>query len=187
MRKTMKFLHTVSSAGLVGGMAAYMVILVGANPASIEAYADLRASISAISNYLLLPSLGIALVTGLLAMVVHKPYIEKAWVWVKAALGILMFKGVLTIISAKADYATSVSAKVASGEVPASALDGLLLYEWYTLAAVMVLSIANFVLGVWRPRLTRQKKPAHSKKHRPAVVAAAEEAPMIEDRARPAA
>jgi len=132
-----------------------MILLISAPEASPEAYAELRRYIAAISDYVLLPSLGVALLTGLASMAVHQPFQEKGWVWIKALLGILMFKGVLTIVSAKAAYAASMSLKIASGEAPPDALQSLLGLEWGTLIVVMVISILNVVLGVWRPRVMR--------------------------------
>ncbi|MEO1241977.1 MAG: DUF2269 family protein [Pseudomonadota bacterium] len=154
----MKILHTLAACGLIGGLGCYMIMLVAAPQAQSTpaAYADLRQSISVISNYVLLPSLALALVSGLLSMAVHQPFLDKGWVWIKALLGILMFKGVLTIVSAKADYAATVALRIANGEAPADALGALLVLEWWTLVAVMAISIANIVLGVWRPRFMRQ-------------------------------
>ncbi len=152
MRKLSKILHTIAACGLIGGLACYMILLVAAPQETPADYADLRAAIAAISRYLLLPSLALALVTGLASMAVHYPFQEKGWAWVKAATGILMFKGVLTIVSAKADHAADMSAKIAAGTAPADALDGLINLEWGTLWMVMALSIANVILGVWRPR-----------------------------------
>lgn len=155
MRKTVKILHTISACGLIGGLGCYMVLLVAAPQDTPEAYADLRQSIAVISDYVLLPSLAVALVSGLLSMVVHSPFLDRGWVWIKAALGILMFKGVLTIISAKSDYAARIAGEMATGDAAPEALDSLLALEWGTLWAVMAISVANVVLGVWRPRLVR--------------------------------
>jgi hypothetical protein len=163
-RKTLKILHTLATAGIVGGLAAYMILLVTAPQDTPQAYADLRASIAALSNYLLLPSLAVVLVSGLFAMVVHSPYLDKGWVWLKAGSGILMFKGVLTIIGAKADYAASVSARIAEGEEAAAVLERALAYEWTTLWIMLALSVANVVLGVWRPKLSRDAKAERSSK-----------------------
>ncbi len=151
-RKTVKILHSVAAAGLIGGLAAYMVLLVAAPQGTAEAYAALRESIDVVSDYVLMPSLGLALVSGLLSMVVHPPFLDRGWVWIKALLGILMFKGVLTIVSAKADYAARKAAEIAAGTAPPDALDQLLALEWGTLWGVMAISVANVVLGVWRPR-----------------------------------
>ncbi len=151
-RKTLKVLHTVAAAGLIGGLACYMILLVAAPKDTLAAHADMRQSILAISNYVLLPSLALGLFTGLLAMVVHQPFMDKGWVWIKAAMGILMFKGVLTIVSAKADHAADLSRRIAEGDAPADALQSLVALEWNTLWMVMAISVANVVLGIWRPR-----------------------------------
>lgn len=173
MRKLIKILHTVSACGLIGGVGCYMLLLVIGPQGTPEAYADLRRSIAVISDYVLLPSLAVALVSGLLSMVVHQPFLDKGWVWIKAAMGILMFKGVLTIVSAKADHAAAVSQRIAEGTAPADALDSLLVLEWYTLLAVMVLSLANVVLGIWRPKIMRSAPAAEASRFgmRPAAQA----------------
>jgi uncharacterized membrane protein len=151
-KTTLKILHTLSAAGLIGGLAAYMLMLVFAPQETPADYADLRQTIKAISDYLLLPSLALALVTGLLAMVVHYPFQERGWAWIKAASGILMFKGILTIVSAKAAHAAEMSRKIAEGTAPPDALEQLVSLEWGTLWIVMAISVANVVLGVWRPK-----------------------------------
>ncbi len=148
----LKILHTIAACGLIGGLAAYMLMLTFAPQDTPAGYADLRETIKAISTYLLLPSLALALVTGLLAMAVHYPFQEKGWAWVKAATGILMFKGILTIVSAKAVHAAEMARKIAEGTAPPDALASLIELEWGTLWVVMALSLANVVLGVWRPR-----------------------------------
>jgi len=176
-----KILHTVAAAGLIGGLAAYMVLLVVAPQSSPEAYADLRRSIDVISDYVLMPSLAIALVSGLLSMVVHTPFLDRGWVWIKALLGILMFKGVLTIVSAKADYAARKAAEIAAGTAPPDALDQLLALEWGTLWGVMAICVANVVLGVWRPRFMKSA-PARPAALRPAgtQTAAQADAPPVQ-------
>jgi hypothetical protein len=151
-KMTLKIFHTLAAAGLIGGLGAYMLMLVFAPQETPADYADLRETIKAISDYLLLPSLALALVTGLLAMVVHHPFQDRGWVWIKAASGILMFKGVLTIVSAKAAHAADMARRIAEGTAPPDALDQLIGLEWGTLWAVMAISVANVVLGVWRPK-----------------------------------
>jgi hypothetical protein len=153
LRKISKILHTIAACGLIGGLACYMLLLVVAPHETTADYADLREAIAKVSNYLLVPSLALALVTGLFSMAIHYPFQDKGWAWAKAAMGILMFKGVLTIVSAKAGYAAEVSREIAEGTAPPDALASLINLEWGTLWVVMALSIANVVLGVWRPRL----------------------------------
>lgn len=156
MRKTLKFFHTLASAGLTGALFAYMVVLLYAPQDNASTYADVRTTIAALSNYVLLPSLFIALVTGLLSMAVHTPFQEQRWVWVKALLGLSTFEATLAIIQSKANYAASVSAEIAAGADKGGALKSALSTEWSSLAAITALAIANIVLGVWRPRLARR-------------------------------
>jgi Predicted integral membrane protein (DUF2269) len=163
MRKTLKFFHTLASCGLIGALLGYMIVLVYAPHATPATYADTRQTISALCNYVLLPSLAIALVTGLLSMAAHRPFQEMRWVWFKALLGISMFESTLAIIQSKANYAAKVSSQIAAGEANADALKSALATdlatEWYSLGAIMTLSIANIVLGVWRPRLVHRSEP----------------------------
>ncbi len=168
MRKALKILHTLAAAGLIGGLAAYMILLVAAPQGTPAAYADLRVAIAALSNYLLLPSLAVVLVSGIFSMVVHDPYLHKGWAWLKAASGILMFKGILTIVGAKADYAASVAPRIAEGEVAAEVLERALAYEWITLVVMLGLSAANVVLGVWRPKLGRAEARRDKTARKPA-------------------
>ena len=65
MRKAVKFFHTLASCGLIGALLGYMIVLIYAPHDTASKYADVRHTISALCNYLLLPSLAIALVTGL--------------------------------------------------------------------------------------------------------------------------
>lgn len=153
MRKVLKILHTLASCGLIGGFLCYVVLLVAAPQDTAAGYANLRWSIAVISDYILLPSLAVALVSGVLSMAVHTPFMNQGWAWIKAAMGLLMFKGVLEIIGAKAHYAAAVSERIANGEVAPDVLETALTYEWYALGVILALSIANVVLGVWRPRL----------------------------------
>ena len=185
MRKTVKILHTLAACGLIGGLLVYMLLLLEARQDTAEAYADLRWSISQLSDYVLMPSLAVVVVSGLLSMVVHRPYMDKRWAWVKAASGILMFKGVLTIVGAKANYAAGVAEQIANGEASREALDSALAYEWYALGAILALSVANVVLGVWRPKLKLGEEP---RVRRASDAPAKSEAiPVEEDRIRPAA
>ena len=159
MIKTLKFLHSLASCGIVGALLGYAIILSYAPQDSPNSFAQMRQTISLLCNYLLLPSLALALVTGLLAMAVHRPFQELRWVWIKAFLGLSMFEGTLAVIQSKADYAAAIAAKIATGEEPATALDSALRSEWVSLGAIVALSIANIVLGVWRPALKLPKSP----------------------------
>lgn len=153
MRKATKVLHTLASCGLIGALMGYIIVLVAAPQDTAAAYANARASIAALCNYLLLPSLAIALMSGLLSMVVHPPFQEMRWAWLKALLGLSMFEATLGIIGSKASAAASLSARIAAGEAEQKALADTISSEWGALTAIILLSLANVIVGIWRPRL----------------------------------
>lgn len=155
MRKALKFLHSFAACGFVGSLLAYAVVLIYAPQDSVRAVADMRHTISALCNYLLLPSMAIALITGLLSMVVHISFQEQRWVWLKALLGISVFEATLGIVGSKANYAAALSEKI-TDKASADALASHLASEWWALGAIMSLSIANIALGVWRPSLYKK-------------------------------
>ncbi|MFN7320457.1 MAG: hypothetical protein ACK5TM_05385, partial [Methylobacterium sp.] len=74
MRKLVKFLHTVAACGLVGALTAYILVLALAPQSTPQSYAEMRQTLSALSNYMLFPSLGVGLVSGIVAMMVHRPF-----------------------------------------------------------------------------------------------------------------
>ena len=159
LRLSLKILHTLAAAGLIGGLACYMILLVMAPQDNAAAYADLRESIALLSDWVLIPSLAVGLVSGLLAMAFHAPFMDKGWAWAKTIMGILMFKGVLTVVGSKADHAAALARRIENGEAERAVLDSAMRHEWGVLWIVMALSVANVVLGVWRPRFAR---PARS-------------------------
>ena len=89
-------------------------------------------------------------------MVVHPPFRETRWAWLKALLGLSTFEATLGIIGSKASSAASISAKIAAGEAQQKALADAIANEWGALTAIMVLSLVNVVVGVWRPRLWKK-------------------------------
>lgn len=156
MKQAVKFLHTVSSCGLIGALLGHMLILWHAPQANVEQYATLRATIAQIAQYILVPSLGVSLVTGLVALLVHNPYQSKRWVWVKAVLGFLMFESTLAVTQSKAVAAAEFAQRIARGESVAETqrlLNEAIHSEWTVLYALLALSLAQTALGVWRPRL----------------------------------
>jgi uncharacterized membrane protein len=156
MRRSLKFLHTLAACGLVGALLAYATVLLYAPQATPRSYAEARQTISLLCDYLLLPSMAVALVTGLLAMAVHGPFRDTRWAWLKALLGLSLFEATLGIVQSKATTAAAEAANIAAGQAQASVLEVILANEWSSLAAILALSIAQIVLGVWRPRLANR-------------------------------
>lgn len=159
MRRLIKFVHTVSSIGLTGGLAAYMLILsFGPEIDSIDAYAALRHSLAQVSKWLLLPSMLISLVSGLLSLVAHHPFQNAAWVWLKALLSLLIFEATLASIDTPArDAARLASQAIEAGTVPAT-LAELATREWTAYWIILALCIANVALGIWRPVSGAQRR-----------------------------
>lgn len=160
MRKLLKFLHSVASCGLIGALVCYGLVMIHAPQDTPRAYADLRATISLICNFLLLPSLDVALVTGLLAMVAHKAFLDTRWAWLKALLGLSMFEATFAIVQSKATTAAAEAAKFAAGAGDAGDLAAALSNEWGSLGAIFALSLAQVALGVWRPRMVTRSARA---------------------------
>jgi len=160
-----KILHTIGAAGLMSGVACYMLLLVWDAPETASAYADLRSAIAGVCNYVVMPSLAMTLISGLLSMVVHTPFLDKGWAWLKALTGILMFQAVLVLIVGEANTAAAAAQRIADGDLSAGEAAFHHDKEMWTLGVVMVIAVANVVLGVWRPRLM---KPAAPQQTRPA-------------------
>lgn len=156
MRKTLKIVHTLAACGLIGALLAYMLILMFAPTDTPRAYADTRAIISQLCDYLILPSMALAVVSGLLAMAVHRPFQDTRWAWLKALLGLSLFEATLAIVQSKATTAAALSARLAAGVGEPGELAVVLANEWRAFSAVLALSIVQVIVGVWRPRLTRQ-------------------------------
>jgi hypothetical protein len=153
MRKTIKFFHTLASCGLIGGIFAYGVILLAAPQDTPIAFADMRETVAIVATYVIVPSLAVALVSGLLSMGIHRPFQELRWAWLKALLGISMFEATLGVVQSKANTAAALSAKIAAGEAQENVLAEAIAYEWHALAVILLIAVLNIVLGVWRPAL----------------------------------
>jgi hypothetical protein len=153
VRRLLKFLHTLSAIGLAGGLAAYMLVLTGApDISSLSEYAALRASLVPVTNWLLMPSMLVVLISGLLAMAVHFPFQNAPWVWAKALSGVLIFEATLLSVDGPIKAAAAASARAVAGEIDAAALAGLVSDEWGAWWTLLGLAAANIALATWRPR-----------------------------------
>jgi hypothetical protein len=93
MRRLINFLHTMGAIGLMGAMACQLVLFsfVPA-PTSLSEYALMRAAMAGIATWIFLPSLGLTLIGGLLAVAVNRAYHSAGWAWVKLLSGVLVFE-----------------------------------------------------------------------------------------------
>jgi len=155
-RRLIRFLHEIGAIGVLGSLAACVVLVATAPADSTVAYAATRHGIEAVSRWLLVPSLLLVIVSGLLAIIATRPYMDAGWVWVKALLGISMFEGTLLTISASSRRAAELSAQAAAGQGDPAQLAEVLRTEWGGLWILIAVSVANIVLAVWRPRLGKR-------------------------------
>jgi hypothetical protein len=79
-----KILHTLGAIGMMGGLAACMVLVLSGPRASTAAFATVRHTIDALHTWLVLPSMLVCVFSGFLSMFVHKPYWNALWAWLKA-------------------------------------------------------------------------------------------------------
>ncbi len=153
MRRALKFLHSLAACGMIGALAAHAVVLAMAPQDTPQAYAAMRQTLSQIASLLLLPSMAVALLSGLLAMIVHYPFAQTRWAWAKAALGLGLFEATLGFVQSKGTSAAEAAMKAATAGEPDAGVASLVANEWWTLCILLALSLAQVALGVWRPRL----------------------------------
>jgi len=153
--RILKFLHEIGGVGVGGSLGACIVLVATAPTRSLVAYAAVRQGIAAVTQWLLVPSLALVLVSGLLALAVTQAYHSAGWAWVKALLGIGMFEGTLLTIDASARKAAALSALAATGAGDPALLAQVIRTERGGLCLLLALSIANIALAVWRPRFGR--------------------------------
>ena len=152
----MKFLHTMGAIGLMGAMACLLVLLsFTPAPASLSEYALMRVAMGGIATWIFLPSLGLTLIAGLLAMGINRAYHNAGWAWVKLFSGLLVFEWGLAAIQGPMQQEAELSARAVAHEVDPATLGASLGAEWNSLWLMLAIATANVILGIWRPRLTR--------------------------------
>jgi hypothetical protein len=163
MRHPLKFIHTVATATLVGALALQLLMawrytpgLAGGDALAISA----RQVMADVSRWVLVPSLAVVVVSGLLLMGLNKTFSSAGWVWIKAMIGLLLIKGVISIND---PAARDIAALVGPGSIAANAdalaeLARLTRMEWLGGWLALLLAIAAIGVGVWRPRFSRPPK-----------------------------
>ena len=123
MRRLLKFLHTMGSAGLLGAMASLVAMLaVAPAPAALPGYAAMRGAMGAVATWMFLPALALTLMTGLLAMALNRAYVGAGWAWLKLATGVLMFEGGLVYVQGPMRREAEQSAQALAGRVDPATL-----------------------------------------------------------------
>lgn len=152
----MKFLHTMGAIGLMGAMASLIVLSSVSPPrTSLAGYAAVRGAMGAISTWIFLPSLGLSLMAGLLAIAFNRAYHDAGWAWVKLGSGVLLFEGGLQGLQGPMQEEAERSASALAGHVDPATLGGSIGSEGAVLWVLLAVATVNVVLGIWRPRISR--------------------------------
>ena len=157
LTRSLKVLHTVGAVGTLGSLAAVLVLVLTTPAEPVVAYAAIRVGIASISRIVLVPSLAVVLFSGLLALAANRSYIDAGWAWIKAVLGLAMFEGTLVSVAGSARRAAELATLAASGSPDPVALAEAIRTERGGLWLMIALSMANIVLGIWRPRLSTRR------------------------------
>ena len=141
----------------MGALSSMLVMLsVAPPPSSIAGYAVIRGAMGAIAAWIFLPSLGLTLVAGLLAIGLNRGFHNAGWAWVKLATGILIFEGGISGVQGPMQEEAELSAQALAGRIDPATLAGSLGSERATLWVLLAVATVNVVLGIWRPRLSRR-------------------------------
>lgn len=163
MRKLMKFLHTMAAIGFLGAIIAFLVIHTQLpEPTELARYAVLRTTQGAVAKWVLLPSMGLVLVSGLLSMAIVPAYQNQGWVWAKLLSGAIVFEGTLVYVQGPMERAAARAQAALAGEVPVTELGATLGAEWGSFWVIGMVAVANVVLGVWRPRFSKKRRTGAS-------------------------
>ena len=157
MQRLLKFLHTMGAIGMIGALAALIILHTQLpDPAATESYIQIRALMGRVAEWLLLPSLTIVLVGGLLSMAVGKYFQDAGWAWMKLALGVVMFEGTLFSVQGPMQREAALAEQVLAGKADAALLGGSLASEWGSLWVIVLVAVCNVAIAIWRPRIRRR-------------------------------
>lgn len=155
--KTLKFLHIVGTVGFCAALLALLVLHASLpDPSQLQQFASIRIAMGNVAKWLLLPSTGLVVVSGLIAMALNDVYKNAGWVWVKLATGVLILEGTLVYVQAPMERAANDARSALEGEFDLSSLGSVLGAEWSSIWVILAVAVVNIVLGVYRPRILRQ-------------------------------
>jgi hypothetical protein len=156
MKRFLKFGHEVGSVGLMGAVLGQLVISYRAAGLPAVEFAAMRRASLWISEWVLLPSLMLVLVSGLLALAWHRGFHNAVWAWLKTATTVLVLEGTLVSVQGPASKAAELATALASGDSgQREALEQAVTHERGGLWVILFLCLVNIALAVWRPRFRR--------------------------------
>ncbi len=157
MRRWIKATHEIGAVGMMGSLATCVVLVTSMSPDAPAQFAAVRHAIVLVHKYLYVPSLALALISGLIAIALTAAYRDAGWAWLKALTGISMFEGSLLTIVGPAKRAAALATQALTGGGDTAALERALHTEWSGMWVMLVIATANVVLGVWRPRFIKRR------------------------------
>ncbi|MCA3213535.1 MAG: DUF2269 family protein [Burkholderiales bacterium] len=164
MRRSLKFIHTVGTATLLGTLALQLVIAFRYNAllAGDDAVAaGARQVMVEVTRWVMGPSLVVVIVTGLLLMGLNRSFASAYWVWAKALIGLLLVKAVITVNDPVVHELMALVAQgIAGKEAALAELARLARMEWLGAWLSVALCVAAVAFGVWRPTLEGKPKAA---------------------------
>ena len=119
---------------------------------TVADYVTLRVSLAAVSNWLIVPSMALVLLSGLFAMAIHFPYQNALWVWLKLLGAFLIFESTLATVDGPARKAAAAAARLHAGDIDTAGFNSVVTDYWGAWWVILALCVANVALGVWRPR-----------------------------------
>jgi hypothetical protein len=149
MTRLCKFLHLLGAIVFTGILLAGVALLTLAPPPVAGSWPVLLPLATAAVTWLLVPGLLVTVVSGLLAIAAHRPFMEAPWVWLKGALGMLL----TAIVLARLQPGLVEAARLAASGA-AAPLEGVRA----SAALALIACLLAIALGVWRPRLASQRR-----------------------------
>src|SRR5262245_31825087 len=116
LRRLLKILHELSAAGILGSLATCLVLALNGTTTALPEYIAGRQAIVSITRWIMMPSMVVVLISGLLAMAATPAYLDTAWVWIKAALGLSMFEGTLMSVGNARERVAELAALAKAGQ-----------------------------------------------------------------------
>jgi hypothetical protein len=150
MLRFVKILHTLGAIGLMGGLAGFVLLSARAQPTAQAALA-VRASLEGLFVWGLVPSMLLCVLSGFLSMGLHRPFRDALWAGLKGVSGLSVLELTLHLQS-QAREATALAAEALGGHAEPLAWEGLRHTEVVLGWVLLLLTLLNIVLGVWRPR-----------------------------------
>ncbi len=140
MVRFIKILHTLSAIGLMGGVAAFVVLRSAGPSPGDPAWPSLRHALDGLHARLVVPSMLICLFSGLASMFAHRPYWNALWAWLKALSGMAALELTFRL--------QGVSNGLLTEPDPTESLRT----EWSSCWVLLAVALLNVVVGVLRPK-----------------------------------